>query len=320
LRSVLRPARDDSFSAVVLIAAVLVVCVLGVGVALALAGNAKTSTSNQAGPSAMSEPGQDAASVSRHAAIPGLLSEEPSGGLYILVYFTQCDSSSACCPQPFYYVPEKDVQMELASLMGGLPKKKLDLPLRFNENWARLGYSVVSDGVHWDVWSNGVLVSSMENDGDTWAVSDEVYVDAPELVGRIQALVRERLGIVPFEPKTVRGIVSARLDVQFAGAKEKYTQTVTDTAALADIEAMLSGAVPEDTGCPFAEAYMTLTLESGEEVLLAMASDSCCAFFVNGQIFNYKPARLRGKEDSGHNEMLFKYFDRIPMETRGALN
>jgi len=146
--------------------------------------------------------------------------------------------------------------------------------------------------------------------------ADGGYAEAPELTEKILALVRDKLGITPFNPSAIQDIVSARLELQFLGDDKKYTQTITDAEVLTDIESMLSGAENYDSGCPFYEAYMTLTLANGEEVLLAVASDSCCTYFVNGQGFDYKPAHLRGKEDSGYNEMLFKYFNQIPIVNR----
>ena len=233
--------------------------------------------------------------------IPGLLYEQPSGGLYILGYFTE-DSR-----HPFYYVPEDEVINDFTSLISDLNIQEL------TPGWREglqplLGCYLVYEDTWWEIWNSGIVVSRVSGDGG--------YAEAPELTEKIVALVRDMLGITPFNPSAIRDIVSARLEFQFLGDDKKYTQTIMDAEALTDIESMLSGAESCDSGCPFYEAYMTLTLANGEEVLLAVASDSCCAYFVNGQGFDYKPAHLRGKEDSGYNEMLFKYFDQIPVENR----
>ena len=53
----------------------------------------------------------------------------------------------------------------------------------------------------------------------------------------------------------------------------------------------------------FYEAVLTVTLASGEEVRMALASDSCAVFLINGMYYDYQP-----KGDSGQ---LFGYFDRI---------
>ena len=161
----------------------------------------------------------------------------------------------------------------------------------------------------WEAWSNGIVVSR---------IAGGVYAEAPELNERILVLMRDMLDITPFEPNTIQGVVAARLDVQFIHSSRKYTQTVTDTTSLASIEALLSDAGRSDmSACPFYEAFMTLSLANGEEIFLALASDSCCEYMVNGQGFNFKPSELRFLEDSGGNEILFQYFDQIPMASRG---
>lgn len=243
--------------------------------------------------------------------IPGLSSEIPSDRLYLFGYFTE-DSLN-----PFYYVPEEEIKNELAALIDGLKMTSIDSVGQLAGK--RMGYSLMCDGVWWEIWSNGVLTSNVKFENGEQIRSDKfTYADAPKIFEGIQTLMRNKLGIVPFEPRLINGIVSAKLDAQFMRTDKKYTQMITDAKALSDIEEMLSNAVNTDAGCPFNEAYLTLTLANGNEILLAIASDSCPTFFVNGQGFDYKPAKLRGKEDSGYsNEMLYKYFDQIPMATRG---
>ena len=60
------------------------------------------------------------------------------------------------------------------------------------------------------------------------------------------------------------------------------------------------------SGCSFYEAVLTVTLASGEEVRMALASDSCAVFLINGMYYDYQP-----KGDSGQ---LFGYFDRISID------
>ena len=232
-----------------------------------------------------------------------LLSEPDQCKVSVKVTFTE-DAN-----YPKYYVPDEDVQMECMPLLMNMKTQKLTPGWRKNQKW--LGYSVVYNGKEWDVWSEGLLVSY--DDGEF------VGATAPEITQMIQKLVQEKLGITPFEPGDINGIISAKLDVQFYGKEKQYTQTVTDPQDLAAIEAMLSDVTSIDrSGCPFTEGYLTLTLKSGKTILLAMGTDSCTTYFVNGLTFDYRPADIRGKEDSGvSNSILFKYFNQIPMETRG---
>jgi hypothetical protein len=236
--------------------------------------------------------------------IPGLTYEEPDSGLYILGYMTQD------ILHPFYYVPDDDVFREIDTLMSAIEIQELS-PFWWEGTQPLRGCYLVHDGTLWEIWSDGYIVSRMTQNGG--------YAKAPELNEKLLTLTRDVLGITQFKPDTIRGIVSAKLDVKFSGDDREYTQTLTDSSALADIEEILSGAVQKDVGaCPFHEAFLTLKLASGEDVLLAMASDSCRQYMVNGLGFDYKSAAQHEKEDSGSNMVFYKYFDQIPMETRGG--
>ncbi len=134
-------------------------------------------------------------------------------------------------------------------------------------------------------------------------------------------IAEKELGIEPFNPKSIKNIKSAEFTVSFSNNREKiYKQTITDSLVLSEIEKLLSEAVIINggSGCPFREGIMTLMLEDGQQIKIAMATDSCCVYFVNGMYFDYRPAQGRKKEESGiYNNILFDYFDRIPIVTRG---
>ena len=230
-----------------------------------------------------------------------LLSEPAESQVSIAVAFTENAHGE------WYYVPDDTgVQTALISRLQGIETQPLT-PMWW-EGAQPLGYGIVYDGKRWELWTGNTLVSHM----------DYVRATAPEICGAVEQIVKDKLGITPFDPGGIKGIVSARLDVQFYGTEKQYTQTVTDPQALAEMEALLSDAVHSDAGCPFREGYLTMTLESGETVLLAMGTDSCTTYYVNGMMFDYRPAALRGKEDTGaDNSIIFKYFDQIPIETRG---
>jgi len=236
--------------------------------------------------------------------ISGLSFDEPPSNTYIFGYFTHDGR------HPFYYVPDDDAIGELIGLINEMDIHELT-PMWWQGHDKLLGCFLVHDNKYYEVWSNGVvaLLSSETSEGG--------YAVAPELNDKFQWVMQNTLGISPFEPETIKGIISARLDHQFLGDDHKYTQIVTDPAALSEIESMLSNAGRDGmSGCPFYEAFLTLALANGEEIFLALASDSCCEYMVNGMGFNYKPAELRGVLDSGGNEMLFKFFDEIPILAR----
>ena len=51
---------------------------------------------------------------------------------------------------------------------------------------------------------------------------------------------------------------------------------------------------------------LTVTLSSGEEIRMALASDSCEVFLINGMYYDYQP--------KGGSGQLFQYFDRIVVD------
>ena len=78
------------------------------------------------------------------------------------------------------------------------------------------------------------------------------------------------------------------VDIQSATLKWNGAYTITDADKLDALQRWLSGSTPMrgGTNCPF-EAKLILTLETGEGVTLAMASDSCCVWMSEGVYFRY---------------------------------
>ena len=235
-------------------------------------------------------------------AIPGLTYEQPTDGVYIRGYFTKD------IIHPYYYVPDEKTVNEILNIINNLETTELTPKWwEGKQTEPMLGYDLVYGDMWYVIWSNGIVVAyGNENPG---------YSVAPELTEKLQSIVRENLGIAPFDPGSIKNVAAARLDFQVLNGDLKYTQTVTEPAALAHIESAFSkaGNVNGLTACSFNEAYLTLTLAGGEEILLAIASDSCPMYVVNGQEFDYRPAELRGKEDGGWINILYKYFDQVPL-------
>ena len=84
---------------------------------------------------------------------------------------------------------------------------------------------------------------------------------------------------------------------------------VNDWYTLSELSALLTNVNPLDgevAGCPFTAA-LYLTLGNGEQVVLQLATDSCCVYRVNGQDYQY--ARHLGSEaDHPENTVLFDLF------------
>ena len=92
-------------------------------------------------------------------------------------------------------------------------------------------------------------------------------------------------------------------DVRAADVDIAYTQTITDTNILRDIESIFRESIFEASGCPFFGIYLTLTYATGEEITMSIARDSCDLFFINGQRFKSR----------GLIEKVFAHFDQIPI-------
>lgn len=211
-----------------------------------------------------------------------------------------------------YYVLDDKLQKELSPLLNNIEKKPRTEVVFKGRYYT--GINIVYQGLEWQILSDGTLYYFSSGDID--------YLSAnKELCEKVLQIAERDLGIVPFNPKIIRNIKSAEFTAAFSNNKERvFTQTIKDSSALTAIEKLLSEAeiIHGGSGCPFTEGIMTLELENGQPIKISMATDSCCAYFVNGMYFDYKPEESRGKEDSGiTNNIIFKYFDKVPVATRG---
>ena len=106
--------------------------------------------------------------------------------------------------------------------------------------------------------------------------------DAADLLALCQEAARAAGWKDAVKPEQLTGIVSATLRAK----TEEFP--LTDAAALAKLEAMLSGGKYElgGTGCPFT-ALLDVTLESGETLTVALATDSCGVWMSEGYYYSY---------------------------------
>ena len=216
-----------------------------------------------------------------------------------------------------YYMLDEETQKKLIPLMENLDKT--EKPEGIFKGRYYLGINIVFQGLEWQVLSDGSLYHFLSDENGY----NEYFSVNKELCEMALQIAERDLGIVPFNPKIIKNIKSAELTVAFYNNKEKvYRQIITDNSALSTIEKLFSEAeiIHGGTGCHFTEGIMTLMLEDGQQIKIAMATDSCCVYFVNGMYFDYKPTEMRGKEDSGiYNNIVFDYFDKIPIATRGEV-
>ncbi len=186
------------------------------------------------------------------------------------------------------------------------PDEGIYLRFRLTSDYGNWGYYMPSDQGTWqdtfekvmsrakkgswrdDETSYGIWLSYM---GETWQFTEDGSLvsfnlgridgaDTPE----IQALVTpiaQKYGVTMFKPSDISDLTSATM--MFNGKN----QTITDSTALSALEKLLTDVTEYrgGTACPFG-AFLTLTMQN-DAITLAVATDSCCVYMVNGVCFSY---------------------------------
>lgn len=208
----------------------------------------------------------------------------------------------------YYYVPDDSVQAELQQMMAGLDETK-GVPEDSQQGGRMIGYSLCYEGNTWDVYEDGSLYC-YQSDDDTLEFTEALEKNEA-LCDMVAGILKEKLGYEPVDPDRIRDITSATMVyTRRRGGNEgvPQSQTVTDPAVLRQIEKLIRQAryLHGGSGCSFYEAVLTVALPSGEEIRMAVASDSCAVFLINGMYYDYQPKGAGGQ--------LFQYFDRIVVD------
>lgn len=113
-----------------------------------------------------------------------------------------------------------------------------------------------------------------------------------------------------FRPEMAGDLVSAKLIVN------NETFSCNDPNTLDQLSALLTHAEDKGgavSGCPFT-ATLLLTLSSGKEIELLLATDSCCIYRVDGRDYAYARHLKKDGDSSPGNEALFSLFGVSPMQ------
>ena len=140
-----------------------------------------------------------------------------------------------------------------------------------DENAAYIGWYITFRGDKWFALSDGTFTDFYGSVHPT----DELYKLCTQAIR--DAGIRETV-----RPAQLAGI--RKLTLEWNG-----THVVTDWETLTLIEDWLVNSQPlgiGGAGCPFT-ALMTLELENGETVTIAMATDGCCAWVSQGVYYRY---------------------------------
>ncbi len=134
-------------------------------------------------------------------------------------------------------------------------------------------------------------------------LGDWVQVSIRTATGYIKKTAQDRVQSFWFQPELLGSLVRAELTLD--GSSRGVYEDAETLAALADLlvnaEPMMGG-----SACPFT-ATLTVTLVNGQQFDLQLATDSCCAYIVDGVTYAY--ARHLKTPDSGVDNMcLFSLF------------
>jgi hypothetical protein len=208
----------------------------------------------------------------------GIISNEvPNTALYIMCFFTEDHWN------PYYYIPDDEFIIEFLSYINeDLPSDEFRLDGSIHAEAYPLGYHIIYDDIQWEVWSSGNIVTHNRDE------SMFVFIDMPEVVNHLRNLMYD-IGIYEFNPSIIRQILSAKTEPLSEGFHDFKEYTLTDETKLNELADMLSAANNSlPMACPIDEVFLIITLLSGEHIKLAMSSDSCNYFFINGQMFTFK--------------------------------
>ena len=139
---------------------------------------------------------------------------------------------------------------------------------------------------------------------DEISVNGWVCVSLRGAAGWIPKVPGDTAGETWFRPEETANLLSATL----AWGDESIS--VTDEPLLNELSVLLTHAEDKGgtvSGCPFT-ATLTLMTETGNSIELALATDSCCVYRVDGRDYAY--ARHLWSEEAGSpdNGVLFKLF------------
>ena len=152
------------------------------------------------------------------------------------------------------------------------------------------GFYISYQGERWNVMTNGTM---------NWFYGKDGTIEAGALYDLCMEAI-EKAGLEePVRPEELAKIRSATLEWN-------GTHTITHRTILAKLEQILGSSeeLGYGAGCPFL-GTLTLKLENGEEKVISMAVDGCCAWMSNGVYYQYTDG---GLEEELYNTVFFSLF------------
>ncbi len=135
---------------------------------------------------------------------------------------------------------------------------------------------------------------------------DWVCVSLRAAAGWIRKTADDKAAESWFSPEMLYGMTFAELSFPYTTGSMIYFDDAESFAALMDILTHTDAMGGMVAGCPF-DAVLTVTLYNGVEIELALATDSCCVFRVDGQDYIYAVNQTENGS-SVSNDVLFSLF------------
>ena len=204
-----------------------------------------------------------------------------------------------------WYYPAEETRAMLGAYIDGFSLKRVDFETIAAHPFS--GLVVCRDDVEYYIHSDGFVEAfSLSLPSRSVAEGQTAFCELA------LSTAREKLGLSYFfDPATITDVVSATYAYQYFdlanGGSDKTiagSQTIAEPEKLEALCALLRGAEQTSAGCPF-QNLLTLTKSDGTAITIAVATDSCATFFVNGQCFNYKSRQ--NSDVRAHD-----WFDEIP--------
>lgn len=192
-----------------------------------------------------------------------------------------------------YLILPHEVQDKLISVFNN-PRTPQEVNEEFWQSRETSGFAVEYQGCRYDILMDGMIVA--------YPIEDKIYAFKNNALCDLVIMYAEtEAGIKCFYQTEIKDITKATL----TNNKTNKSWTIKDEDKLIFLEELLASAESEygGSGCPFGEYTLKLKKSDGTELTLAMASDSCRAYTVNGRYFDY------GRNQYPDNRVFYELFD-----------
>ena len=212
--------------------------------------------------------------------IPEMFQEQPDPDKICIAVMPTTLATSG---EDWYYIIPENQELLMEYYQNAAAKAT---KLSWDNNVKSLGWKILYQDEWWIVKENGTILCDIYGDK---SISSE---DAKPLYTFCLDMVQEAGVGDPVRPEDITGIISATLywnglhtisDPNYI----KGTRVITDPYALKRIETLFSNSRAEGSTQCWMDARLELALQDGENLVLALATDSCACWMSNGICYSF---------------------------------